>query len=96
MIDALIAEDKNYAKLLHKNFPYTIAEVIFAIRHELVETVEDILARRTRILFLNAKVAIELAGFVASLLAKELGKDIHWQEKQIASFCELAKQYIVS
>jgi glycerol-3-phosphate dehydrogenase len=96
MIDVIIAEDPNTAKLLHENYPYTIADVIFAIRHELAETVEDILARRTRILFLNARVAIELAELIGSLLAKELGKDENWQEKQIASFCELAKQYIPS
>jgi glycerol-3-phosphate dehydrogenase len=96
MIDAIIAEDKNDAKLLHEKFPYTVAEVIFAIRHEWAETVEDVLARRTRILFLNARVAIELAGIVAGLLAKELGKDKEWEKKQVVSFCELAKQYIVS
>jgi glycerol-3-phosphate dehydrogenase len=96
MIDAIIAEDKNYSKRLHQNFPYTIAEVIFAIRHELAETVEDILARRTRLLFLNARLAIELASFIASLLAKELGKDEKWESEQVETFCELAEQYIVS
>ena len=60
MIEEMIAEDLNNAALLHENFPYTIAEVIFAIRHEWGETVEDILARRTRILFLDASVAKEL------------------------------------
>jgi glycerol-3-phosphate dehydrogenase len=95
MIDAIIAEDKRYAKLLHENFPYSIAEVIFAIRHELAETVEDVLARRTRILFLNARVAKELASNVVRLLAKELGKDEEWVEKQIQAFHELTKQYII-
>ena len=96
MMDAIIAEDPNSAKLLHENYPYTIAEVVFAIRHELAETVEDILARRTRLLFLNARVAKELVGFVANLLAKELGKDKNWETEQVSVFCELAQQYIIS
>ena len=96
MIEEIIAEDLNTAALLHENFPYTIAEVIFAIRYEWGETVEDILARRTRILFLNASVAKELAGFIANLLAKELGKDGEWEEKQVSVFCELAQQYIIN
>ena len=96
MIEEIIAEDLKNATLLHENFPYTIAEVIFAIRYEWAETVEDILARRTRILFLNASVAKELAGFIANLLAKELGKDGEWEEKQVSVFCELAQQYIIN
>jgi glycerol-3-phosphate dehydrogenase len=96
MIDAIIAENKNHANLLHENFPYSIAEVIFAIRHELAETVEDILARRTRILFLNARVAKELAPLVASLLANELGKHKEWEKGQVKCFSELAEQYIPS
>jgi glycerol-3-phosphate dehydrogenase len=95
MIDAIITENKNHANLMHENFPYSIAEAIFAIRYELAETVEDILARRTRILFLNASVAKELASFVAALLAKELGKDKVWEEQQIKSFNILILQYTI-
>ncbi len=95
MIDAIIAEDVNNAALLHENYPYTIAEIIFAIRHELAETVEDLLARRTRLLFLDARVAISLAQTAASILAQELQKDDAWREKQIVEFQQLAQQYIV-
>jgi glycerol-3-phosphate dehydrogenase len=95
LIDAIIVEDSSYSKQLHESFSYTIAEVIFAIRHELAETVEDILARRTRILFLNASVAKELSSFVASLLANELGKNKEWERKQVQTFQELTIQYTV-
>jgi glycerol-3-phosphate dehydrogenase len=95
MIDAIILEDPNYAKKLHENYPYTVAEIIFAIRHELAETVEDLLARRTRLLFLDARVAISLAQTAASILAQELQKDDAWREKQIGEFQQLAQQYIV-
>ena len=41
----------------------------------MARTVEDILARRVRVLFLDAKAAIEIAPKVAEILAKELTKD---------------------
>jgi glycerol-3-phosphate dehydrogenase len=96
MIEAIIAEDTNNAKLLHENYPYTIAEIIFAIRHELAQTVEDLLARRTRLLFLDAKVAAQVSKTAASLLAKELDKDADWVAKQVTEFEQLAQQYLVS
>jgi len=51
-----------------------VAEIIFAVRHEYAQTVEDVLARRTRLLFLNAKAAIAAAPTVAAIMAKELEK----------------------
>jgi glycerol-3-phosphate dehydrogenase len=68
--------------------------VIWAARHENVQTVEDILARRLRILFLNAKAAVELATPVASLLAREFGYDQRWEEDQVQKFREVAKGYL--
>ena len=55
--------------------PYTGAEVVWAARHEMARTVEDVLARRTRALFLNARAAEAMAPEVARLMAGELGWD---------------------
>lgn len=49
------------------------AMVRFAIRHEWARTVEDVLARRSRLLFLDAALAARLAPRVAQVLAEELG-----------------------
>src|SRR5208283_1541468 len=38
---------------LHPDLPYLKAEVIWAVRQEMARTVDDVLARRTRALFLN-------------------------------------------
>ncbi len=75
--------------------PYTAAEVIWAAREEMARTVEDILARRTRALFLNARAAIRMAPRVAVLLARELGRDTGWQTAQVESFTRLAGGYLV-
>jgi glycerol-3-phosphate dehydrogenase len=93
MIDAIIAEDAGNAKLLHEDYPYTIAELIFAIRHEQAQTVEDLLARRTRLLFLDVQVAIAHAQTAAKLLAKELEKNEEWENKQVEAFRRLALGY---
>lgn len=92
----LIRSDPTLANVLHPDLPYCEAEVIWATRHELARTVEDVLARRTRALFLNARAAAAMAPRVATLMAVELGQDENWQNQQIKDFCSLAKQYLPS
>ncbi len=78
---------------LHPALPVLGAEVVWAVRAEMARTVEDVLARRTRALFLNARAAVEMAPRVADLMARELGKDAAWVESQVKAFAELAKGY---
>ena len=73
--------------------PYTGAEVVWAVRHEMARTVEDVLARRTRALFLNARAAEAMAPDVARLMAGELGWDASRQAAEAAAFFVLAKGY---
>jgi glycerol-3-phosphate dehydrogenase len=61
----------------------------------MARTVEDVLARHTRALFLNASAAIAMADPVAKLLAAELGRDEAWIEVQVSEFRALAEQYRV-
>ena len=67
----------------------TEAMVRFAARFEYACTVEDVLARRSRLLFLDAHKAIELAPAVARILREECNADPH-----LDAFLELAKQYL--
>lgn len=92
---ALAGENKAWSEKLHPNYEYVQAEVIWAIRHEMARTVEDVLARRVRLLFLDAKAALEAAPLAAKLLAAELGRDSLWQEAQITSFKKLAQAYLL-
>jgi glycerol-3-phosphate dehydrogenase len=78
---------------LHPALPFTPMEVIWSARHEMARTVEDILARRQRALFLDARAAVAMAPRVASILAEELGKSAQWQERQVADFNALAAGY---
>ncbi len=73
----------------------TPAQVLWSVRHEMARTVEDVLARRTRSLFLNAQAAIEVAPRVAAWMAEELGRDQAWQTEQLAAFSKTASCFIV-
>ena len=95
-IDALVAEVPELSKQLHPALPYIAAEVVWAAREEQARTVEDVLARRTRALFLNAHAAIAMAPEVAQLLARELGRDDTWAAAEVARFNELAAQYTLA
>jgi len=90
-----LAEEPRLAARLHPELPYVAAEVVWAARAEMARTVEDVLARHTRALFLNAQAAREMAEPVARLLAGELGRDEGWIGRQVAEFCALAEQYRV-
>ncbi|WP_317132449.1 glycerol-3-phosphate dehydrogenase/oxidase [Mucilaginibacter metallidurans] len=93
---ALYKENPNWKNLVHAESSYTKGEVIWSVRNEMARTVEDILARRTRVLFLDARLAIEMAPEVAHLMAGELGKDAAWETAQIKAFNETAKNYILT
>jgi len=81
---------------LHPNYDYTMAEVAWAIRYEMARTIDDILARRVRLLFLDAPAAIASSEKVAKLLAKELGYDETWIKKQISEFKILANGFLLT
>lgn len=66
----------------------TEAMVRYAARHEYARTVEDMLARRSRLLFLDAKLAASISPQVAAIMQAETGRD-----PELAAFMELAKQY---
>jgi glycerol-3-phosphate dehydrogenase len=92
-IEDLMRAEPALAEPLDPALPYTGAEVVWGVRHELACTVEDVLARRTRALFLHAKAAMRMAPRTAELMARELGEDGAWQTRQVESFGEVASNY---
>ncbi len=90
----LLKSEPRWMEPLHPALPYQRGEVAWHARHEMARTVEDVLARRTRALLLNARAAIEAAPIVARLLAAELGRDAPWEHAQVAAFTALARGYV--
>lgn len=68
-------------------------QVRWAVRHEMARTVEDVLARRTRALLLDAKESVKICSDVAHIMADELGKNNDWVAEQINDYTKLAQQY---
>jgi glycerol-3-phosphate dehydrogenase len=80
---------------IHPSLPYTFSEIEWAIKEEMAITLEDVLARRTRSILLNAKASIEAAPGVASFMAEKLNHDNSWIDEQLKSFERFAKGYII-
>ncbi len=95
-IKNLCKENETLAELIHPSLTNIKAEIIWAIQNEMAQTVEDVLARRTRMLFLNARAAIESAPMVAKIMGGELLKNQDWINQQVKDFNFLAKQYLLS
>lgn len=95
-IRKMMSHDSRLHEKIHPAYPFTRAEVMYAVRNEMAQTIEDVLARRTRLLFLDATAAIESASTVAVLMATELQQDQAWINRQVNDFTQLAKQYLLS
>jgi glycerol-3-phosphate dehydrogenase len=90
----LMRADPIYKERLHPELTARIGEVIWAVRFEAARTVDDVLARRTRSLLLNARAASEAAPKVASFMAKELGRDTRWENDQTELFRKISRIYL--
>lgn len=93
-VEGLAAENPGWGDRLHQRLPYRGVDVIWGVRREYARTVEDVLARRTRALFLDARASMEMAPAVAQVMAVELGKDAVWEKVQVDAYRRLATGYL--
>jgi len=93
-IEKMIQEKPELGVPLDQRLPYTKAEMIWICRNEMPVNLEDLLARRTRALFLNARASSDIAANAARIMAVELGYDLAWEKEQVESFNQLVKNYI--
>lgn len=89
----LINERPNYINRLHPEYTHVEGEVIWAVRNEMARGVEDFLARRTRLLFLDVEASLSVLPKVAALMAQELGYNKAWEKMQAENFKALASIY---
>ncbi len=94
LLEQLTGEHPSWSERLHPSLPYTVGEIVWGVRYEWARNLEDVLARRTRALFLDAGASREIAPGVAALMAAELGLDQAWQSRQLESFNAVAAQYL--
>jgi glycerol-3-phosphate dehydrogenase len=86
----VIAERPEFGERISSEPLYLAGEVVYAVRHEMAVTVEDVLSRRVRLLLLDAQAASSAARPVAELMAGELGWSPERIEDEVASFTTLA------
>jgi glycerol-3-phosphate dehydrogenase len=94
-LEAMIAADPSMGRRFDERIPINPAMVVWAVRHEMARTVEDVLARRTRSLLLHAAAAIDAAPSVARYMAAELQRDRAWQDEQVKQFTTVAQHYLI-
>ena len=85
----------NDNKSLSNKFYISNNIIEWSIIHEMALTVEDILARRTRCVFLDSKESQRIAPIVAQKMADVLGEDDKWIDAELKKFNKLIKNYIV-
>ena len=95
-IRELMHSDSTLSEPLSPKYPYNGAQVVWAVEHEMAQHVEDVLARRIRMLFLDARTSIEMAPRVAEIMARELHKGKAWIDNEINSYKTLAENYIIN
>ncbi len=91
-----LLEQDQLDRLVHPRLLVRRADVVWAARREMARTIDDVLARRTRALLLDARAAMEAAGTVAAILAQELGRDEGWVQAQVDEFLEIARSYVLA
>ena len=94
-IQQLINEDETYKVKLHPEYPTVAGEVIWAVRYEMARNIEDFLARRSRLLLLDARASLEAAPKVAEFMARELNKDEKWIRNQLSDYQMLVLNYLI-
>jgi glycerol-3-phosphate dehydrogenase len=90
----VMREQPDWSLPLDPELPYFMGEIVWAAREEMARTVEDVLARRTRALLLDARASIAAAPKVAAVLARELGRDTAWADGQVEAYRQLAQSYL--
>jgi glycerol-3-phosphate dehydrogenase len=93
-IENMIIEKPELGELIDKRLPYTRAEIVWICRNEMPCSLEDMLARRTRALFLDARASREAGPTVAEIMAKELGFTKSWRESEIIKYNKLIINYL--
>jgi glycerol-3-phosphate dehydrogenase len=95
-LDNLMHEEPKLAAPLNEDLPICGAQVAWAVRGEMARTLDDVMARRTRALYLNVRAALAMAPAAARLMAQELDRGEEWQEQQLREFRKIAEGYVAS
>jgi glycerol-3-phosphate dehydrogenase len=93
-IQAMIRAEPALGQVLSDALPIVAAQVVWGVREEMARTVDDVLARRTRAIQLDARAALAMAAPVAAIMARELGRDEGWEAGQLEAFGAIVERHL--
>jgi glycerol-3-phosphate dehydrogenase len=93
-LGALERSSPELAERLDPEGRVSAAQVVWAVRYEMARTVEDVLARRTRLLILGAGASLAAAPAVARRIARERGLDEAWERQAVEEYRSIAVRYV--
>ncbi len=81
---------------LAQALPYRLSHAVYAVNEEMAQTLEDVLARRTRSLFLNAEASVAAASGVAETIERHCGVEAGWAQNELAKVPDVASGFLAS
>ena len=93
---ALAEERPDLLQPVIAGLPYTGAEIVYAAREEMAQTLDDVLARRTRAMIQRAQPTMAAAPVAAALIAPELGWDDQQAAEQVSRFIETCQKELLT
>ncbi|WP_435353814.1 glycerol-3-phosphate dehydrogenase/oxidase [Emticicia sp. SJ17W-69] len=91
----LLESDNTYSERIHPNYPFIKAEVIYTIRHEMVCSLRDFFARRTRMELMDWKATLSSIETVGNLMSIELNWSDTQKKSNIIAYQKLLKSFIL-
>ena len=88
VLKQMIQQDPTLSEELVPGLPYLRCEAIYAVTHEMAQSVDDVLTRRTRARLLDRRACVAVVRDVASLIAPYLGWDDAAKEASVAQFMD--------
>jgi len=94
LLNEIELESDGYKGWLSEKLKLRKSQVVWAVREEMARNLEDVLARRTRALFLDVNECLKIAKTTAEIMAVEMGKDDLWIRNELDNLSGLAKNYL--
>lgn len=81
---------------IHPSLPYSMADIIDIVNNEMVETLEDLLLRRTRCILLDVEATRQIAPIVGKKLQSHLNESNEWLSFQLQNIHKLLNIYSIN
>lgn len=89
-----VVETSSLTERIHKDYPFIKAEIIYTIREEMVGSLRDFFARRTRMELMDWKATLSSVDVVADIMAPELAWSETQKQSNITDYKKLLKNFI--